>query len=75
MLLLHLENLHARLDERGLETRDLVRDLRRINPVTRDIVHFVAHDMRSPARDPGRNPDALKTNFLFWRSLLISLGE
>jgi len=72
-LLLHFENLHPRLDERALEARDLIGDLSRFDPVTRDIVHFVADDMRSPARDAGRDSDALKTNFLF-RALVAHLA-
>ena len=43
--LLHFQNLHARLNKRGLEPPDFVRDLRRRDAVTRDVIQVIAHDM------------------------------
>ena len=71
--LLHLENLPARLHERGLETRNLFRDVSWFDPVACDIVHFVAHDVRATARDARSDSDTLKANFLF-RALFAHLA-
>ena len=43
--LLHLQNLHPRLNERRFETPNLVGDLRRRDAIARHVVEIVANDM------------------------------
>jgi hypothetical protein len=43
--LLHLQNLHARLNKRRLEAPDFVRDLGGCDAVTHDIIQVIAHDV------------------------------
>src|SRR5204862_5234424 len=62
---LHLENLGTRLEERGLESRDLARDLRRVNPMARDLVAIVVDDVERAPGNAGGNADALEAHFLF----------
>ena len=62
--LLHLENLDARLYERGFEPRDFVSDLRRFDLITWDVVEIVADDMNNAARKPRRDACPLKPDFL-----------
>ena len=62
-LLLHLEDLRSRLDERRLEAADFSRDLRRLDRVTRDLFEVVAHDIDLPPRDARRDGEAVETCF------------
>src|SRR5207237_9542965 len=62
--LLHFQNLHARLNKRGLEPPDLVRNLGRRDPVPRDVIQVIAHDMDLAAGHSGRNACSLKPHFL-----------
>ena len=57
--LLHFQYLHARLDERVLEPCDLSAYLRRVNPVTDNLVVFITNDVNAGMADPWRNADAL----------------
>ena len=43
--LLHLQNLHARLNERCFEPPDFVRDLGRGDAITRHVIQIVPNDM------------------------------
>ena len=74
--LLHLENLPARLHERGLETRNLLRDpgpVRSRNARRRPLRR--ARRACDHARCPGATPTPWKRISCSARSLLISLGE
>src|SRR5438105_7076695 len=62
--LLHFQNLHARLNKRGLEPPDLVRNLGRRDPVPRDVIQVIAHDMDLAAGHSGRNACSFKPDFL-----------
>src|SRR2546425_4034282 len=62
--LLHVENLRTRLDKRGLEATNFVRDLARLDAVTRHIVHFFAHYMDPPTGNTRRYAHPVKTDFL-----------
>src|SRR5438132_1055860 len=62
--LLHFQNLHARLNKRGLEPSDLVRNLGRRDPVPRDVIQVIAHDMDLAAGHSGRNACSFKPDFL-----------
>ena len=55
-LLLHLEDLRPRLDERGFEARDLVGDLRRVDVVSHDVVDLDREDVDRPARNARATP-------------------
>ena len=50
-LLLHLENLRARLNERGFKARDFVGDMRRLDAITHDVIALDREDMNRAARD------------------------
>src|SRR5207245_2033259 len=54
----------ARLHERGLEPRDLVSNLRRLNVITDNVIEIVANDVNDGAREPGRDACSAKSNFL-----------
>ncbi len=43
--LLHLQNLHPRLDKGCFEAPDFVRDLGRRDAITRHVIHVVSNDM------------------------------
>src|SRR5207302_2570683 len=62
--LLHLENLDARLHKRGLESRDLISDLRRFDVITGDVIEVVAHDMNDTPRKSRRDAYSAKSDFL-----------
>src|SRR5947207_13185227 len=62
--LLHFQNLHARLNKRGLEPPDLVRNLGGRDPVPRDVIHVIAHHMDPAAGHSGRNACSFKPHFL-----------
>src|SRR5947209_18506712 len=62
--LLHFQNLHARLNKRGLEPPDLVRNLGRRDPVPRNVIQVIAHDMDLGAGHSGRNACSFKADFL-----------
>ena len=62
--LLHLENLHARLNEGSFEAPDFIRDLGRRDAVTRDVVQLVANDVNLAAGDSRRDARSFKPNFL-----------
>ena len=66
--LLHLQNLHARLNKGRFEARDFIRHLGRRNAVTHDLLQFIAGDMDPAAGDSGRDASSFKPNF-FWRVL------
>ena len=51
--LLHLKDLHARLDKRRLESPDFIRNLGRRDPVTHHLIQVVAHDMNPAEGDSG----------------------
>src|SRR5262249_38447296 len=63
-LLLHLEDLHARLHERGFETCDLVSNLRRLDMIADNVVEIITHDMNYAVRKSGRNANSLIPRFL-----------
>src|SRR5262249_50571084 len=63
-LLLHLEDLHARLHERGFETCDLVSNLRRLDMIADNVVEIVAHNMNDAVRKSGRNANSPIPRFL-----------
>src|SRR4029077_4313714 len=62
--LLHLEDLDARLDKRGLEPRDLVSNLRRLNVITDNVIEILANDVNDGSREAGRDACSAKSNFL-----------
>src|SRR5437764_15415491 len=62
--LLHFQNLHPRLNERCLEPPDLVRNLRRRDPVPRNVIQVIAYDMDLAAGHSGRNACSFKSDFL-----------
>src|SRR5436190_1509436 len=62
--LLHLQNLHARLNERSFETPDFIRDLRRRDAVPRDIIEVIAHDMNLSEGASRGDACSFKLNFL-----------
>src|SRR5437016_12993337 len=64
--LLHLQDLHARLNKGRFEARDFIRDLGRRNTVTHDVLQLIAGDMDLTAGDSGRDASSFKPNF-FWR--------
>ncbi len=62
--LLQFQNLHARLDERGLKARDFIGNLRRSDLMPDNIIEIVADHMRSAARGSRRDARSLKSSFL-----------
>jgi hypothetical protein len=62
--LLHFQNLHARLNKRGLEPSDLVGNLGRRDAVPRNVIEVIAHDMDLGAGHSGRNACSFKPDFL-----------
>ncbi len=70
--LLHLENLHPRLNQRGFEAPDFIRDLGRRDAVTRDVVKIVTDDVNPAAGNSRRDARSVKPNFLP-RVLLVHL--
>src|SRR5581483_4364422 len=61
--LLHLQNLHARLNQRGFKPAYLIRDLRWRNAITNNIIQVIANDMNPRAGDPWRDAYSFKANF------------
>ncbi len=61
--LLHLQNLHPRLNESGFKTPNLTRYIPLLDGITRDVIEIIAHDMDKAARDARRNPGTVKANF------------
>src|SRR6266446_5734391 len=61
--LLHLQNLHARLDKSRFEARDFIPYLGRRNAVTPDLIELIAHYMDLAAGDSGRDASSFKPNF------------
>ncbi len=63
-LLLHLEDLRSRLNERALEARDFVRDVHRVDLIAHDIVRLDREDMQRCTRDSRGGGHSLVTLFL-----------
>ena len=63
-LLLHLENLRSRLDERVFETCDFFRDLCCFDLVSHHVVRLDREDVNWAARDPRSRGHTLTTLFL-----------
>src|SRR4029077_4241088 len=72
--LLHLQNLHTRLNKGRFEARDFIAHLGRRNAVPHHLIKLIAHDMDLPAGDPGRDASSFKANF-FWRVAAHPLGR
>src|SRR6266487_3115530 len=62
--LLHLQNLHARLNKGRFEARDFIAHLGRRNAVTHHLIKLIAYDMDLAAGDSRRNASSSKSNFL-----------
>ncbi len=62
--LLHFQNLHARLNKSSLEPPDLVRNLGKRDPVPRNVIQVIAHDMDLGAGHSGRNACSFKPDFV-----------
>src|SRR5215468_10279806 len=62
--LLHLEDLHPRLNERRFEAPNLVGDLGTSDAIARHVVKIIANDMHFTVGDSRRNTCCLETNFL-----------
>ena len=58
--LLHFKNLGPRLDQRGFESPDFVRDFTGLDATPRDFIAVVANDMDRSQGEAGRDPDALE---------------
>src|SRR5206468_3187383 len=61
--LLHLKDLHTRLDKRRLEPPDFIRNPGRRDPVTHHLIQIIAHDMNPAEDDSGRNANSFKPDF------------
>jgi hypothetical protein len=62
-LLLHFENLRARLNER-VSKRAFHRDMRRLDAITHNVIALDREDMNRATRDSRGGGDALATLFL-----------
>ena len=68
--LLHLKNLSACLDERGLEAPNLTRNVLSLNVMPRNLFPILPDHISRSAGDAGGNPDALESDLL--RGALVS---
>ena len=63
-LLLHLENLRTRLNERGFEAPNLVRDLRGLDAIARHVVEIIPHHVNRALGNSRGNACSVEPNFL-----------
>ena len=62
--LLHLEYLHAGLNERRFEAPNFIGNFRRCDTIMHDVIEIVAHDVNHALGDSGGNARTVKPNFL-----------
>jgi hypothetical protein len=73
-LLLHLEDLRPRLDERVLEAGDFVGDIGRVDLVSHDVVSLDREDVDGPARNPGGGGHTVPALFLVVIAIAVHSG-
>ena len=62
--LLHLQNLHARLNQGRFEATDFIRHLGRSNAVTHHLIQLIADDVNLAAGDSRRDSGSFKPEFV-----------